>query len=76
MGVALAIALAAFVLAHLALVGALAARRAWFRALGALLVPPLAPWWGWQIGQRASSLTWLVALAAYAGLAFAAQSLT
>jgi hypothetical protein len=74
MGVALAIAL--FVLAHLALVGALAARRAWFRALGALLVPPLAPWWGWQIGQRASSLTWLVALAAYAGLAFAAQSLT
>jgi hypothetical protein len=76
MGLALAIALAAFVLAHLWLVGALFSRRAWLRALGALLVPPLAPWWGWQIGQKATALAWLTALGAYAGLTFVAQSLT
>jgi hypothetical protein len=75
MGVALAIALAAFVFAHLWLVGALASRRAWLRAVGALLVPPLAPWWGWQIGQKTTALAWLAALGVYAGLTFAAQSL-
>jgi hypothetical protein len=76
MGVALAIALAAFVLAHGTLVVALATRREWLRAAGALLVVPLAPWWGWQIGQRVATLVWLAALGAYAGLTFAAQSLT
>jgi hypothetical protein len=74
MGVALAIALAAFLLAHGWLALALVTRRAWLRALGAMLIPPLAPWWGWQIGQRTAALVWLIALGAYAGLTFVAQS--
>jgi hypothetical protein len=68
MGIALAIALAAFAGAHLAIVIALAARRSWWKALGALLVLPLAPWWGWQERLRPLAIAWLVALGAYAAL--------
>ena len=35
-------------------------------ALGALVLPPLAPWWGWDEGMRAWSMTWTAAFVAYA----------
>jgi hypothetical protein len=36
------------------------------RALVALLVPPLAPWWAWQARLRARTIVWGAALALYA----------
>jgi len=74
MGVALAIALASFVAAHVAIVVALARNGAWLRAAGALVLPPLAPWWAWDRRARARplALAWLGALVAYAALVFAA----
>ncbi|HXN34200.1 MAG TPA: hypothetical protein VN894_20200 [Polyangiaceae bacterium] len=66
MGIALAVALAAFAVAHLTLVAGLARRRPWWRAILALAVPPLAPWWGWRAGLRARAIAWGTALALYA----------
>ncbi len=65
-GVALAVVLAVFVAAHVVLVAGLARSRAWGRAVVALLVPPLAPWWGWGAGLRAAAIAWCAALALYA----------
>jgi hypothetical protein len=65
LGAWLAFAFAAFVAAHLALLVGLARRQPRWRALAALAVPPLAPWWGWtEMPRRAQA--WAVALAAYA----------
>lgn len=65
MGIALALAVTALAMAHVALAAGLARRRAYGRALLALVVPPLAPFWGWQAGLRRTSLVWLAALAVY-----------
>jgi hypothetical protein len=62
----LASALAVFVAAHVALVAGLAQRRAWGHAVVALLVPPLAPWWGYRAGLRTATIAWCAALALYA----------
>ena len=62
----LVVALAALVAVHLALVYGLVRRRPRYRALFALLVPPLAPYWGWDTGMRRRALLWVCALAAYA----------
>jgi hypothetical protein len=62
----IASALAVFVVAHVALVAGLARRRAWGRAVVALLVPPLAPWWGYRAGLRVATIAWCAALALYA----------
>jgi hypothetical protein len=71
-GIALAVALTAFVAAHLALVAGLARRKAWWRAATALFVAPLAPWWGYRSGMRLRSLAWAAALVLYAmGVAMA-----
>jgi hypothetical protein len=73
MGIALAIVLGAFVAAHGVLVAGLArgsgTRR---RALLALIVPPLAPWWGYRAGMRLRALAWAAALALYAFGSFVA----
>jgi hypothetical protein len=61
----LAAALAIFVAAHGVLVVGLARRRAWGRAAIALLVPPLAPWWGYRAGMRVATLAWCAALLLY-----------
>ena len=76
MGVALAIALASFVGAHLAIVVTLIRRGAWLRAAGALVVPPLAAWWAWdrRASARPLALAWLGALAAYAALRIVAAT--
>jgi hypothetical protein len=67
MGIALALALALLVCAHLALVIGLARRgSSWhLRAAVSLLVMPLAPWWGWQAGLRRTTVAWGTALALY-----------
>jgi hypothetical protein len=67
MGIALAIVLGAFVAAHGALVAGLArgGRTRW-RAPLALIVPPLAPWWGYRAGMRLRALAWAAALVLYA----------
>ncbi len=62
----LASALAVFLAAHVALVAGLARKRTWGRALVALLVPPLAPWWGYRAGLRVATIAWCAALALYA----------
>jgi hypothetical protein len=69
MGIALAIVLGVFVAAHVTLVAGLArsgASNAWVRALAALLVAPLAPWWGYRRGMRWQSYAWVGAVIAYA----------
>jgi hypothetical protein len=53
------------VCAHLALLLALALHPPRRRALFALFVPPLAPYFGFLQGRRAWSATWLLALIAY-----------
>ena len=68
----LAVAFVAQVGAHLALLTGLALRRPRWRALVALVVPPLAPVWGWSEGMRRRAYAWGLSLAAYAvGVAFA-----
>jgi hypothetical protein len=66
MGWCLASALTVFLAAHVVLVAGLARRRAWGRAVVALLVPPLAPWWGYREGLRVATIAWCAALAVYA----------
>jgi hypothetical protein len=66
MGIALAVSLAAFVAAHVALVAGLARRRMWWRSFLALWVAPLAPWWGYRQGMRLRALAWAAALVLYA----------
>jgi hypothetical protein len=71
-GLALAIALVAFVTAHLALVVGLARRARspsggrWWQPAAALVVMPLAPWWGYRAGMRKWALAWGAALLIYA----------
>jgi hypothetical protein len=62
----LAAALSVFLAAHGVLVVGLARRRGWRRAAVALVVPPLAPWWGHGAGLRTATIAWCVALALYA----------
>ena len=69
----LALALLSFVSAHLALVVGLALRAPRWHAAVALLVAPLAPFWGLRAGMRRLALAWLVSLGLYAlGVALAA----
>jgi hypothetical protein len=69
-GPALAIALVVFVTAHLALVVGLARQAprtasTWGRAAAALVVMPLAPWWGFRAGMRKRTFVWGAALVVY-----------
>jgi len=61
-----AVALAAFLGAHGTLVVGLARRHPRWRAAAALVVPPLAPWWGRGAGLRVPTIVWCAALALYA----------
>jgi hypothetical protein len=53
------------VCAHLALVLGQFQRRPRYRAFVALVVPPLAPYFGFQDGRRGWSVTWVGALVMY-----------
>jgi hypothetical protein len=62
----LVLAFATWVTVHVALAGRLALRsRPRWRGLLALIVPPLAPMYGFRDGYRRSSTVWLVALVVY-----------
>jgi hypothetical protein len=56
---------ALLVTAHVALAVGLALRRPRWRGLLALVVPPLAPYWGMEERMRLRSLLWVGSLAVY-----------
>jgi hypothetical protein len=58
---------------HVALSAALLTRRPRWRALLALLVPPLAPYWGYKEGWRKGALIWVAAFCLYAVARMAAS---
>jgi hypothetical protein len=64
---ALVLAFAVVVTSHVTLVVGLAGRAPRWRALVAFVVPPLAPYWGWDGLQRRSVL-WVVGAVLYAAL--------
>ncbi len=59
------IAFATLVTVHVTLVFGLARHARGRRALVALLVPPLAVWWGWRERMTARGALWLLAAATY-----------
>ena len=66
LSVILTLALLVHVGAHVAIVVGLLQSRAWGRAALALLVAPLAPWWGWSSGMKRRVWTWVGSLAVFA----------
>jgi len=66
MGAVLAVVLAVFLGAHVSLAAGLMRRRSRAAGLVALVVPPLAPWWGWGAGMQTRAIAWLAAVALYA----------
>ena len=60
------VSFAALVTAHLMLLGGLALHRPRWRAMIALVVPPLAPYWGARTGMRARAAAWVASAVAYA----------
>jgi hypothetical protein len=68
----LSVAFGALITAHLVLVAGLATRRPRWRALLALCVPPLAPYWGLEARRYAWSGVWILAAVVYATSAIAA----
>jgi hypothetical protein len=60
------LAFATLVTAHVRLLFGLLARQPRIRALWALLVPPLAPFWAYRERLRGWATVWAVALVAYA----------
>jgi hypothetical protein len=59
---------------HLVLAARLSLRtRPRWRGLIALVIPPLAPLWGFREGWRWTATLWLVAVVLYAGGVIAAQ---
>ena len=61
-----AISLVVFLGAHVVSLGSLVVRTPRYRAVVALVVPPLAPYWAWQAGHKTPVYVWGAALAAYA----------
>jgi hypothetical protein len=62
----LLVAFAVLSTAHVTLAIGLARRHPRFRGLLALIIPPLAPWWGWRARMPVRSASWIVAAVAYA----------
>ena len=63
--IVLATALVVEVGAHVGLLAGLARREPRWRAVVALFLPPLAPYWGWQHGMTRRTYAWMAALAVY-----------
>jgi hypothetical protein len=70
---ALVIAFATLVTAHVMLVVGLFARRPLWRAPVALVVAPLAPYWGYEQGMKRRAVAWVAAAVAYAVLRWLAS---
>jgi hypothetical protein len=64
-GIALAVLLLGWLIAHIALATRLLGRGSTVRAIVALFIPPLAPFWGYQAGLRRNAVAWGAALALY-----------
>jgi hypothetical protein len=64
---ALVLAFAVLATVHVTIVAGLLARPPRWRALAALVVAPLAPWWAWA-PMRRRAVTWVASAAAYAVL--------
>jgi len=64
--IALVVAFALFVTAHVAIVYGLAWRPPRWRALVALLVPFVAPYWAWRERMRVRAGLWASAFVVYA----------
>lgn len=62
---ALLVAFATLVTVHVTLALGLARRAPRWRAPVALVVAPLAPWWGWQARMRVRGVIWMVAASVY-----------
>ena len=62
----LVVAFATLLTVHVALAFGLARQPPRWRGLVALVVAPLAPWWGWHARLRARAIVWLAAAFAYA----------
>jgi hypothetical protein len=73
--VSIVVSFGAFVTTHVALSAGLAARNPWWRGPIALVVLPLAPFWGFREKLRARTLVWLTAVAVYAAARVAARIL-
>ena len=77
LSIALFLSLLGFLVAHVALVVGIARLNAPLRAGLALVIPPLAPFWGYELGMKRRAQAWLGALASYAFLAgFASGAFT
>jgi hypothetical protein len=66
------VAFSTLVTTHVMLVAVLAARPPRWRAAAALLVPPLAPLWGWR-ESRKRSIAWMVSAVLYAVMLWVAS---
>lgn len=71
--VVLVAAFAVLLTAHVTLAVGLARRAPRWHALVALVVAPLAPWWGWQAHMRVRGALWMAAAAVYAAALTAAS---
>jgi hypothetical protein len=62
---ALLVGFAGLVTAHFALVAGLVCKPPRWRAPVALVVVPLAPWWGWRERMRIRGVVWVAAAVTY-----------
>jgi hypothetical protein len=65
-------AFALHAVAHVTLVIGLLRRDPWWRGLVALVIPPLAAFWGYQARLRRRVALWVVSLVVYVGSLIAA----
>ena len=68
----ISIAVGLHLVAHVTLVIGLLRREPWWRGLIALVVPPLAPYWGYEAKLSGRVTLWLATLAVYLASATAA----
>jgi hypothetical protein len=71
--IALVVAFAALVTAHVLLVAELVRYRPRWRAFVALALPPLAPYWGIKERQRVLPALWIVSAVGYLAARFLAS---
>jgi hypothetical protein len=74
LSILLALALLAFVAAHVALVVGIFRAHKRPRAALAFFIPPLAPFWGHELGMTRRANAWLGALAIYIVILIALSS--
>ena len=68
----ISVAVGLHLVAHVTLVIGLLRREPWWHGLVAFLVPPLAPYWGYEAKLRGRVTLWLATLAIYLASATAA----